>query len=153
MPSPPPTVTPSAAALTAGRQVCARLDPLMTAVGSQAGSVGYGADEVGVVFCAQHAEFRSRFPGVAPDIDQPDDNACTDLNVYVDVRNQPRLAEVHLDGHGVDTLLADVGRDDLVTAAHALGRRTVRTDLDRLHGLLLEIFGRAASPAARKDWE
>jgi len=147
-----PEFTPSAEALAAARDTCARLDPLMTVAGFQAGQSGAKLDEVGVIYCTAHVDFRARFPRLAPDIDYADEGACTDLNIYIDVRASPRLAEVHLDGHGVDELLVDAGREDLVPDAQTLGQHALTEDLDRLHGLLLEIFGRAAGPAARKDW-
>lgn len=125
----------------------------MTGAGFQAGQVGHGAGEVGIVFCAPHQEFRSRFPRLAPDIADTSDATCTDLNLYVDVRGAPRLAEARLEGHRAADLLTDVGRVDLVPRAQSLGQHTVGEDLDQLHGLLREIFERAASPTARENRE
>ena len=105
-------------AFDVGRLVCAALDVTMTRLGFAAGQIGTGPGEASVVFCADHRAFRARFPLLAPEIDYPDDEgACTDLNVYVAVEDSPRLTEVHLDGYGIEALVADAGRADQIGRA------------------------------------
>lgn len=101
--------TPQAVA----ESLCVALDPLMTLHGFAAGQPGCSTSTVGVVYCSEHGDFRRRFPALAPDIGYPDDGACTDLNVHIDLDNPARLREVQLDGHGLEELARDAQRDDL----------------------------------------
>ena len=79
---------------------CAQLDGLMTRAGFAPGQIGVNVDEVSVVYCAQFHEFRDRFPLVAPEIDYSGgEGACTDLNIYVELGEVPRLTEAASTAH------------------------------------------------------
>lgn len=135
------TTTPNGTAFDVGRLVCAQLDGLMTRAGFAPGQIGVAVDEASVVYCAQFEEFRDRFPLVAPEIDYSGDKgACTDLNIYVDVGDVPRLTETRLDGTQVGDLLRGVGRDDLAPQASALHSLPLPGALKKLEELLREVF-------------
>ncbi|GAA4432252.1 hypothetical protein GCM10023169_37820 [Georgenia halophila] len=125
----------------------------MTVAGFQSGHPGFGADDVSVIFCTKYRDFRSRFPRLAPGIERADPGACTDFNVTVGLRGKPRLAEVRLDTCGLDELLRDIGRDDLVPQVTGLSAHPLADGLDQLHGHLLEMIGRAAGPATKQEWD
>ncbi|UTT63525.1 hypothetical protein [Microcella humidisoli] len=117
--------------------LCAELDPLMTRHGFQAGQAGIG-DDVGIVYCMPHAEFRARFPRLAPSIDPDNIGGCTDLNISAGVGPGSRLHNVHLDGVTVAELLAVEGAEfegDASTIARLpspQGVVALRTVLERL---------------------
>lgn len=132
-------------AFDAGRLVCASLDDTMTRYGFAPGQVGSRPGEAGVVFCSEHRAFRDRFPTLAPAIDHASPGACTDLNVYVTLREAgAHLAEVHLDGNGLTDLVRDVDGDDLEPDVAELAHLDLPQALGRLDHLLQEIFQRAA---------
>jgi hypothetical protein len=89
--------------------ICAELDPLMTANGFLAGQSGVGADDVGIVYCTPHDEFRRRFPALAPAIQYGDTGACTDLNIYAGTGPSGRLYDIRFDGISLAELLAEEG--------------------------------------------
>lgn len=125
-----------------GRRLCAVLDPLMTSQGFQPGQVGSSPSEVGIVYCAPHGDFRARFPDLAPGIEDTDEGACTDLNIYLTLGASAHLRDVHLDGHGLDELLHGAGRPDLRAHAASLAQVPVDEGAERLRTVLTAVFAR-----------
>lgn len=141
----PAMTTPRDEAFDAGRRVCAALDTTMTRFGFAPGQIGTRPGEASVVFCADHSAFRARFPSLAPEIDDRDAGACTDLYVDVVVEASPRLTEIHLEGYGVDALVADAGRADLLTQAAGLTTSELPEALGALDHILREVLGTAST--------
>ncbi len=131
----------------AARLVCADLDGLLLDHGFAAGQIGVRPGEGSVIFCTPLRDLRRRFPLLAPDLLDQGTGACADLMVSVELDGEPRLASVHLDGHGLDALLRDAGLDARVPEAAALGRVPFAEARGRLHDLLAEVLERAASAA------
>lgn len=127
----------------AGR-LCVALDPLMTSHGFAAGQAGSSASEVGVVYCSEHRDFRRRFPTLAPSIEYSDDGACTDLNVYIALNSPAQLREIHLDGHRLDELAHDVGRDDLREHIGRLDAEPLNEGIAHLREVLTAILSTAS---------
>lgn len=135
-----------------GRRLCAVLDPLMTSRGFQSGQVGSSSSEVGIVYCSPHADFRSRFPSIAPRMEYSDEGACTDLNIYVALSPGSHLREIHLDGHELDELLRDAGRGDLQVEVESLAELSVDEGAERLRTILTAVFAdQSGTPAPEEE--
>lgn len=132
------------AALDVGRMVCARLDGLMTRAGFTAGQVGTSPTEVNVMYCAAAQAFRQQFPVVAAEIDIADcDGACTDLSISIEPGRTPRLLEVHLEDMQLMSLLGAVGPGECAPQGVDWHSLPLPGALDRLAGLLGEVFDSA----------
>ncbi len=125
-------------------RLCDALDPVMTSHGFAAGQSGASASVVGVVHCSDHRDFRRRFPTLAPGIQYADDGACTDLNISVALDGPARLEEIHLDGHRLDELARDLGRDDLRRRIGRLRDLPLSEGITDLRDVLTVIFSTAA---------
>lgn len=124
--------------------ICVELDPLMTSNGFQAGQSGIGY-EVGVIYCTPHADFRRRFPELAPEVQYNDDGACTDLHVNAGNGPRARLHDVRLDGVPLAAFVADIA-PDLADEAEQIAQLPSDVGVPRLRDLLEIIFTRAAAP-------
>lgn len=133
--------------LAPARLVCAHLDGPLTAAGFAAGQVGAGATHADALFCADYAEFRTRNPRVAPDLDYGDDpGSCTDVTITVALGDPPRLHEARQDGWAFDELLRDLGQDDLADRTAALTGRPLDEALPALVEAVRALY-RADTPA------
>ncbi len=138
-------------AFDAGRLLCGELDGLLVEHGFAPGQIGVRPGEASVVFCTPLADLRRRYPVLAPDLRDESAGACADVNVSVDVDDEPRVADVHLDGHGLDAMLRDAGRPDLVPEAAVLGRLAYAEALGLLHHLLAAVLDGASVGAASAE--
>ncbi|MFK4805362.1 hypothetical protein ACI3KX_05820 [Microbacterium sp. ZW CA_36] len=123
--------------------ICAELNPLMIANGFQAGQSGVG-DDIGIIYCAPHVEFRQRFPGLALTIQYDDDGACTDLNIYAGTEVGARLHEIRFDGVTLRELLAEEGID-FAGEADAIATLPADEGVVRLRSVLNALFARHAA--------
>lgn len=124
--------------------ICAELDPLLTAYGFQAGQSGVGY-EVGVIYCTQHADFRRRFPHLAPEVQYNDDGACTDLNINAGIGPNARLHDVRIDGVSLARLVADTA-PELIEEAEQIAQIPSDAGVPRLRRVLQVVFTRASTP-------
>ncbi|MDF2563430.1 MAG: hypothetical protein K0R99_4876 [Microbacterium sp.] len=115
----------------------------MTANGFQAGQSGVG-DDIGIIYCAPHVEFRRRFPRLAPSIQYDDDGACTDLNIHAGTGVGARLHEIRFDGVTLQELLAEEGID-FATEADAIAALPADKGVVRLLSVLNALFARHAA--------
>ncbi|WP_341994651.1 hypothetical protein MRBLWH7_002349 [Microbacterium sp. LWH7-1.2] len=123
--------------------ICTELDPVMTANGFQAGQSGVG-DDIGIIYCAPHVEFRRRFPGLGPTIQYDDAGACTDLNIYAGMGVGGRLHEIRFDGVTLHELLAEEGIE-YASEADAIAALPAAAGVVRLRSVLSELFSRHAT--------
>lgn len=133
------------------RFLCRALDPLMTSHGFIAGQAGFSSSTIGVVYCTEHRDFRSRFPTLAPDIQDPDGGACTDLNISVGTDGPVRLRRVELDGHTLRQLADDVSRDDLRSHISRLYDVGFEEGVTLLHQVVTAILATAAELSRSKN--
>ena len=118
--------------------ICAALDPLMTAHGFQAGQSGVGAD-IGIIYCAEHVEFRRRFPTLAPTIQYDDEGACTDLNIYASTGQHAKLHDIRFEGVTLEELLAEEGIE-LAGDAQTIASLPAKEGAMRLRLVLDKLF-------------
>lgn len=118
--------------------ICAALDPLMTAHGFQAGQSGVGV-EIGIIYCAQHVEFRRRYPMLAPTIQYEDEGACTDLNIYTSSDPRARLHDIRFDGVTLEEVLAGEGVE-FADEAHTIASLPAQEGAIRLRSVLEKLF-------------
>ena len=127
-----------------GALICGALNDVVEPLGFASGQVGSDSDgSVTAIFCSNNNRLLAAYPGLPVPI-YPDSGACTDLTIETGAGSDPRVLEARLEGVGIDQLVVDIGRADLLPAARAVGELPIERALRDVASLIGEIFATAA---------